>query len=617
MTAMRRLKPSTLSLCIGLALAVSSPASALARKLPTKAMAGASQAVTPDILDAVAREMERAASYLKIPGAPGPYFISYKMTEVEVNDAVASLGARTSNRNRHFVNLEARVHVGSYEFDNTNYVVADSEATDGVATFTLPLEATPRIARRAAWLVTDAAYKEALEQLRAKTDARKSGTVRGNADIPSHSKAEPFVQEDPVAVAELDSLEDLDVRAKRISAEFRAMPHIREGRVAFTSFLERRWYLNTEGTSAHDTRRVTGVIIAATTQAPDGQELVQYYTNYGITADQLPTDADLIAHARRLGKELEDLRKAPIVERFTGPVLFEGTAATDIARHTLAPHLGGTPVPEGLTANEAKQFGGELADRLGLRAISPLLSVVDDPTILTTGKEPLIGGYKFDDEGVPSTRVEVIKDGSLLTLLSSRTPAAKDAKSNGHARRAAPGGVFHGSTTNLFLIPNKGQSRSQLKASLIKEIKAQGVPSGLIIRQLDDAAITATPELVKRELLNMLRTLDPSAPPPAVRAYRVDAKGKEELVRGVQLKPVPIRAWRDLIAVGKTTTLANFLASTESDLAHRITGVNEGAVPSAGIESAISAPDLLFKELDVVSNVIGQRAAPPVSAPGQ
>ena len=51
-----------------------------------------STAVTDDIIDAIAEEMDRAMQRLELPGAPRPFSISYKITEVEVNDAVASLG---------------------------------------------------------------------------------------------------------------------------------------------------------------------------------------------------------------------------------------------------------------------------------------------------------------------------------------------------------------------------------------------------------------------------------------------------------------------------------------------------------------------------------------------
>jgi TldD protein len=582
-------------------------------------LAGPSRAVTPEILDAVADEIQRAMRGMQIPGEPKPYFIGHKLTEVEVNDVVASLGATTWKQERHFVLVEARVHVGDYQLDNSNFVIANAEATDGVAQFPLPMEATPRIARRAAWLVTDAAYKEALEQFRAKLDTRRSaGNAPGN-ERPSYTKQPSLVREEPVLVPALEPAGELEKRAHEISQVFRSMPHVRDSRVAFTSFLERRWYINSEGTSVHDTRRVSGVIITATSQAEDGQELALYYSRYGHTTGDLPDVAELVREAENLGRELAALRTAPVMEGYTGPVLFEGAAAVGIVRTTLAPHLGGTPLPEGLAAGEAQQFGGALAGRIGLRVISPLLSLLDDPTARVAGKrkQALIGGYQIDDEGVPAQKVEVIANGTLKSLLRSRTPSQLDDASNGHARRTTSGGVFHGSATNLFVQGKQGLAPAQLKRKLLAEAQAQGLPYALIIRRLDDPAVTATPELTMRELLHLFTTTDPQTPPPAVLAYRVYPNGKEELVRGVQLRPVPIRAWRDVVAVSNTETVSNFLAAGEHHLVQKLNGVGNGEVPSSGIESAVVTPDLLFKELDVVGSVTGRREAPLVPPPAQ
>lgn len=155
-----------------------------------------SRAVTNEILDAVAEEMNRALTQLEIPGAPKPYHIAYKITEVDVNDCAASLGQTTSKRNRHFVNLEARVRVGTPALDNANFVVPGADELDAVSAINLPLEATPRIARRAAWLVTDAAYKEALIQLRAKLEARRGGGTTRPADVPAWTDTKKVVSED-------------------------------------------------------------------------------------------------------------------------------------------------------------------------------------------------------------------------------------------------------------------------------------------------------------------------------------------------------------------------------------------------------------------------------------
>lgn len=575
-----------------------------------------SRAVTNEIIDAVAEEMNRAMTQLEIPGAPKPYHIAYKITEVDVNDCAASLGFTTSKRNRHFVTLEARVRVGSPQVDNGNFVVPGADELDAVSAISLPLEATPRIARRAAWLVTDAAYKEALIQLRAKLEARRAGG--GKADVPGWTPDKTMVSEEPVLVAPLETLDELDGRARALSAAFRDQAAIRDSRVAVTSYLERRWYLTTEGTSVADTRRASGVVILAGGQADDGQLLRQYFLRYGQTAKDLPGDDELKTEARKLIDNVVALQKAPVIDSYSGPVLFEGEGAVGLLRSTLAPHLGGTPVPEGLNPQEAKTFGGALTDKVGLRVLAPNLSIADDPTAREGAGRALIGGYKIDDEGVAAQRVEVVKDGVLKTLLTSRTPSVKGQSSNGHARRIADGGAFHGSATNLFVSGKNALARKALEQRLVAAAQAEGLKYGIVIKRFDDAAVTAAPEFSRRELVAMIKSTDQQLPPPAILAYKVYPNGKQELIRGVQLAEVPIRAWKDVIGVSKEVTVYNFLASNESQLQLKLSGgTDDGFVPSGGIESAIVTPDLLLKEIDLSGSRAGERPLPVLPKPGK
>lgn len=577
-------------------------------------LSGPSSAVTQDILDAVAEEMGRAMTSLQIGKNPKPYHVSYKLTEVDVNDVVASLGYTTYKKNRRNVFIEARVRVGSPDLDNGNFVHPQDESLDGVVSFPLPLEATPRIAARAAWLVTDQAYKEALVQLRAKLEARAS-SGGGQSKTPSWSEEQAVVSDADVQVPALEDLDGMAARAETISKSLRDLDQVRDSRVSFTSYLERRWYLNSDGTSLSDTRRVSGVLVAALGQADDGQEIAQYYTKYGHTIADLPEDKDLEKVAARLASTLAALAKAPVLAHYTGPVLFQGEGAAGLVRHTLAPHLGGTPLPEGLRPQDAKAFGGGFNDKLNLKVIAPTLTIVDDPTASDVTGKPVIGGYKIDDEGVAPQKIEVVKKGMLTALLKSRTPSAKGDKSNGHARRTAPGGMFHGTATNVILSGSGAVDQKKLVAKLLAEAKANGLDRALIIRQFDDPAITAEPEMTRRELLVMLQNADPDLPPPSLLVYEVDLKGKETLVRGAQLAEVPLRAWKDVLAVGKTQTVVNFLASGDSYAIAKINTANEGGVPSAGIESSVTTPDLLFKELDVLPYTAGQRPKPVVPRP--
>jgi TldD protein len=593
------------------------PASSLAKKPPEPQLGKPSTAVTDAIVDAIAEEMNRAMTRLEIPGAPRPYSISYKITEVDVNDVAATLGHTTSRRNRHFVNLEVRVRVGNNKLDNSNFVVPDASEYDGTSATNLPLDADKRIARRAAWLVTDQAYKEALIQLRAKLEARRAGASSRPADVPAWTDAKKIVSEEPVLVPPLESLDELEARAKSLSAVFRDHANLRDSRVAVTSYLERRWYLTTEGTSVTDTRRASGVVIAVSGQADDGQLLADYFLRYGHTARDLPKDKELLEESKRLAQSIAALAKAPKMDRYSGPVLFQGEGAVGLLRFTLAPHLGGTPVPEGMSPQEARQFGGALTDKVGLRVMAPNISIVDDPTAHDGAGKALIGGYKIDDEGVAAQRVEVVKNGTLKTLLLSRTPSAKGQTSNGHARRSAEGGAFHGSSTNLFVSATGGMSRKALEQKLVAAARAEGLKYGLMIKRFDDAAVTGAPEFTRRELIQMIKTTDPLLPPPALLAYKVHPNGKQELVRGAQLTDVPIRAWKDVIGTSKELTAFNYLAPTDANqLTLRLTGgTDDGFVPSGGVESAIVTPDLLLKEIDVTSSNFGVRPTPSVPKP--
>ena len=266
-------------------------------------------------------------------------------------------------------------------------------------------------------------------------------------------------------------------------------------------------------------------MIAASGQAPDGQLLGDYFLRYGHTAKDLPSDKELEAEAKALAVSIGRSRRRRGIDKYSGPVLFEGEGAVGLLRYALAPHLGGTPVPEGLSPQEAKTFGGALTDKVGLRVLAPFLSMTDDPTAQTGGGKALIGGYKIDDEGVAAQKVEVIKDGSLKTLLLSRTPSQKGQTSNGHARRDRRRWRVPWQRDEPVCHGKGGVARTALKQKLIAAANAEGLKFGLLIRRFDDSAITGAPEFTRRELVQMLKTTDQQLPPPvADRVARVSER---------------------------------------------------------------------------------------------
>ncbi|MBX6422526.1 TldD/PmbA family protein [Thermosulfurimonas sp. F29] len=101
----------------------------------------------------------------------------------------------------------------------------------------------------------------------------------------------------------------------------------------------------------------------------------------------------------------------------------------------LSSEAGGTMIHEavghGLEADHAEEGFSVYAGRLGERVASPLITVIDDPTL--PGKR---GSYLFDDEGVPAEKVILIENGVLKNFLYDRATALKFGKTpNGHGRR--------------------------------------------------------------------------------------------------------------------------------------------------------------------------------------
>ncbi len=101
----------------------------------------------------------------------------------------------------------------------------------------------------------------------------------------------------------------------------------------------------------------------------------------------------------------------------------------------LAGEAGGTMIHEavghGLEADHAEEGLSAYSGRLGERVASPLITVIDDPTI-----PYLYGFFEIDDEGVPAQRVVLIERGILKDFLYDRYTALKFNKMpNGHGRR--------------------------------------------------------------------------------------------------------------------------------------------------------------------------------------
>ena len=117
------------------------------------------------------------------------------------------------------------------------------------------------------------------------------------------------------------------------------------------------------------------------------------------------------------------------------------------------------------------------------------------PTLKNYNGMKLLGSYEIDDEGVRGQDVQLIQDGMLKNLLTTRTPVKGFNQSNGHFRGGSPvPSVIHITSTN-------GLSSEDLKQELIDAIEDEGLPYGYIVKGL-------TPPSEVAELASMTMEFD-------------------------------------------------------------------------------------------------------------
>jgi TldD protein len=515
-------------------------------------------ASTDPVLQAMREELDRSKAHLKMDNMPAPYYIEYRVSDVEQYDAEAAFGALREEERAHQRIVRVIVRVGDYK--------QDSYYGPGVGVATLgPIDNDATTLRWQLWTATDSAYKAASEALAMKRAALRQYTADQPFDDFAHAATLESIS--PLVKLEYDpklwreSLEkatglfrnDLKLESLTASVRFRAV---------------NQYFINTEGTVTRDGYAVYLLTEDGSTQAADGMRLERspYFT--AATLKELPTPEEFQTSTTKMIDTLKALRDAPVVdEDYRGPVLFSADAAGDLFDGMVGGNvLGKRPRP-----GESARTTGDYASNYKSRVLPVFLSVVDDPTLKTFAGRTLIGSYDADDEGVRSKKVPVIQDGLLINYLLGREPIRDFPESNGHGR-AAPGQSASPNIGNLIVESKQALSPEQLKQKLIDICHEENKEFGYYVETLGGADYE--PRLL----------------------YRVYANdGHQELVRGAVFDELDTRALRnELVAAGNDPLVGN----------------REGAVPTT-----IIAPSVLFDDLEVKRNDAKNAKLPEYPSP--
>lgn len=513
------------------------------------------------LMQALRDELKRSTEQLQMEGLEKPYFVAYTVRHRRRMQASATFGSLLASWENEGRLLDVEVRVGSPSFDNTNFGRRPFQILSlGTVAF-LPLEDDYRELRREIWLATDSAYKEALEAL-----AQKRATLQTQTRTEDTAD---FTTEEPLSLVGEPTpapprLEELESVARALSGSFRGMPDVFESSATAAFRDQTTFYVNSEGSTFVRHDPAASVVVHAQTQANDGAPLQDFLSAKGPSWPGIGDLESLQEQVQAMGASLAARRSAQTIDRYNGPVLFEGQAAAELVAEVLLPKLVGN-----------RQTPNSFLDRLGARVLPRFLSIRDDPTLSGGG---FAGSYEVDDDAVAARSKVIVENGFLRTLLTTRSPIPGVERSTGNRRGRGP------QASNLLVASTGSLSDEALRDEFMAFVEERGADYGIVVKRLGRSGDAPDRMSSVANLLGRRGQQSPGVPVQV--AYKVYPDGREELLAKAELVAVTEAVFRDITATSVASTLYNFAPGSPG---HFLTG-NENLV-------TISTPDLLFEEM--------------------
>lgn len=536
------------------------------------------------VLNAMRKELDRSLRHLKNAGTAPLYFLAYRIYDTETVDIKGTfgglLGAERPRKTR-VVDIDLRV--GSPERDSSHPVRGGgfdigSMFSGGSPFKFTPMEDNEDALRVALWSLTDKEFKSA---------QKKYMMVLANKDVKveEEDNSADFSLETPqkdLKVSESLNIDRKlwDDRIRRLSKIYRSYPGIEDAAVEFTATKTTRYLVTSEGTEIQDERIQYRVFTTAKTVASDGMRLALYDGVEAPTLADVPDEAHLEKMVANVAKDLVALRNAPVAEPYVGPAILKAKASGVFFHETFGHRIEGH-------RQKSEDEGRTFAKKVGQQIMPEFVTVSDDPTRVRFGTKALNGHYKFDDEGVPGTKVTLVDKGVLKTFLMGRSPIKDFATSNGHGR-CSPGRDPVARQANLIIDSAKRVPYPKLRELLIEEVKKQGKPYGLIFDEIA-GGFTMT-----QSVLPQVYKLLP------LRVWKVYPDGKpDQLMRGADLVGTPLASLERILC-----------GADDDDTFNGTCGAESGWVPVSA-----TSPSLLVGTIEVERQHKAQDKPPLLPSP--
>ncbi len=544
-------------------------------------------------------EMERARARLALPGVDKPFYIEYRLLDLDVCAVTASFGGLISTSVDRSRQMRVDVRVGDYHLDSSNFISDDGFQGFLGSTGQVGIDRDYHSLRQDLWLATDQAYKAAATQMSLKQAFLRSLTKP--PEIDDFAMAPPLVKIDPRIEPDWTN-RNWEDEARTASAVWKNYPQLYGARVHYYLIYATTYLMTSEGTTIRTSRSLAAIEAALDTEADDGMQLHNFYVVYGAKPSDLPGAADVAKGLAQSAADLMAMRSSQLVPDYTGPVLFDPSAAGSLLAQALGPSLSGARPPLSMTQEYdafQERFGGrsEWMNRIGQRVLPANVTLVDDPTLSQFMGQPLLGTYQVDDEGVVAQRVSLVEDGILKNLLMSRRPGPDFDASNGHGRSAsliAPQAL----SSNLIFQATGTLVPADLRKKFLDTCREDGHEWCLEVKSMDNPAVSS---LTQQDFSDFVGEMaggiasGARAPLLVERVYVSD--GHEEPVRGGLIDGLTVRTLRNILAIGNDSTIYDYMQNPEDGLAGTALGAFGEAL--GGIPSSIVAPSLLLEDVEV------------------
>ena len=231
-------------------------------------------------------------------------------------------------------------------------------------------------------------------------------------------------------------------------------------RIGYNDVLRHVEIASSDGAYAVNPKTLT--VFSATITVSDGKEFYRGYESMGGHLGYELFDQQDFEKTVRIAVNRALLNmKAERARGGTMPVVISSNAGGTMVHEAVGHGLEADLACQGLSVYEGK---------IGQQVASPLINVVDDPTLPQRR-----GSYLFDDEGVPATRAVLIEKGILKNFMFDKLTSMKTGnKSNAHGRRESYAHRPIVRMANTMILPGSDDPEEILRS----------VDSGLFVKMM-------------------------------------------------------------------------------------------------------------------------------------